>query len=86
MNKKAQGLSINTIIVAIIALAVLVVLIVIFTGGIGNFAFWVNDCGSAGNHVCSSGACDTGYIKDPTFKCKGDDDGKTCCLKSEIKT
>ncbi len=84
MNKKAQGLSINTIIVAIIALAVLVVLIVIFTGGIGNFAFWVNDCGSAANHKCDTG-CDTGYIPDPTFKCKGADEGKKCCLKSEIK-
>ncbi len=37
-NKKAQGLSINTIIIAAIAVVVLVVLIAIFTGRIGMFS------------------------------------------------
>jgi hypothetical protein len=37
MNKKAQGLSINVIIVAAIALVILVVLIAIFSGRIGLF-------------------------------------------------
>ena len=35
--KKAQSISINTIIIAAIALAVLVVLFMVFTGKIGNF-------------------------------------------------
>ena len=35
MNKKAQGVSINTIIIAAIALIVLVVLVMIFTGRMG---------------------------------------------------
>lgn len=38
MNKKAQGMSINVIIVAAVALVVLVVLIAIFTGKIGGFS------------------------------------------------
>lgn len=37
MNKRGQGISINTIVIAAIALIVLVVLIAIFTGRIGIF-------------------------------------------------
>ena len=37
MNKKAQGLSINVIIIVAIALIVLVVLIAVFTGRMGSF-------------------------------------------------
>lgn len=38
MSQKAQGLSINTIIIAAIALIVLVVLVAIFTGRLGLFS------------------------------------------------
>jgi len=38
MNKKAQGLSVNVIIIAAIALIVLVVLVAIFTGRLGLFS------------------------------------------------
>ena len=37
MNKKAQGLSLNTVVIAAIVLIVLVVLIGIFTGSLGQF-------------------------------------------------
>ncbi len=37
MNKKSQGMSINTIIIAALGLAVLVVLFAIFTGRLGIF-------------------------------------------------
>ena len=43
MNKKAQGISINTIIIAAIALAVLVVLFAIFTGRLGSFSKGVQE-------------------------------------------
>ena len=43
MNKKAQGISINTIIIAAIALAVLVVLFAIFTGRLGGFSKGVSE-------------------------------------------
>lgn len=43
MNKKAQGLSMNTIIIAAIALIVLVVIVAIFTGRLGLFSKGVNE-------------------------------------------
>ena len=43
MNKKAQGLSINVIIIVAIALIVLVVLIAIFTGRLGGFVGGLED-------------------------------------------
>jgi len=45
MNKKAQGLPINVIIVAAIALIVLVVLVAIFTGRLGLFGQEVSEVG-----------------------------------------
>jgi len=38
MDRKAQGLSLNTIIIAVLVLIVLVVLIVIFSGKLGDFS------------------------------------------------
>lgn len=49
MNKKAQSISINTIIIAVIALAVLVVLFAIFTGRLGIFSKGVGDTASCAN-------------------------------------
>ena len=43
MRRKAQGLSINVIIIAAIALIILVVLIAIFTGRIGGFSKGIDD-------------------------------------------
>ena len=41
--KKAQGLSLNTIVIAAVALIVLVVLVLIFTGNIGGFGEGVRE-------------------------------------------
>ena len=49
LNKKAQGISINTIIIAAIALIVLVVLITIFTGYTGQ---WGKKVGRVESKVC----------------------------------
>ena len=46
MHKRAQGLSINVIIIVAIALIVLVVLIAIFTGRLGIFAEDVSGIGT----------------------------------------
>jgi len=43
MDKKAQGLSINVIIIVAIALIVLVVLVAIFTGRLGGFVKGVDE-------------------------------------------
>jgi len=49
MDKKAQSISINTIIVAAIGLAVLVVLFLIFTGRLNIFSKGVGETASCGN-------------------------------------
>ena len=48
MNKRGQGLSLTTIVVAAIALLVLVILSVIFIGKMGGFAGQVSECKNKG--------------------------------------
>lgn len=77
MNKKAQGISMNVIIIAAIALLVLVVLSVIF---IGNMSKWqVNiDCPQKGG-ICREGSCINNEIQATDGTCKT---GQTCCKTS----
>ena len=49
MQKKAQGISINTIIIAAIGLAVLVVLFLIFTGRLGIFNKGIDETATCQN-------------------------------------
>ena len=56
-SKKAQSISINTIIIAAIALAVLVVLFVVFTGRFKVFSEGV----SGASLTCDSGCKSVGY-------------------------
>ena len=52
MDKRAQGLSLNTIIIGLIVLVVLVVMISVFTGFVGNtLAPTVGACQSAGRKM-----------------------------------
>ena len=88
-SREAQGISINTIIIAAIALIVLVVLVAIFTGRIGLFSKGIGDvstCNSLGGSCESSctgerilGASDCDRDSD------GDNDienfGKPICCK-----
>jgi len=60
-NNKAQGLSINTIIIAAIALIVLVVLVAIFTGRLGLFS---KGLGEANTCVSLGGDCQADLCKD----------------------
>ena len=81
MDKRGQGLSLNTIIIAVIVLTVLVVLIIIFTGGIGKWTHNVGTCEDKGNHECMS-ACSGDYTPDPLFTCK--DTAQKCCVNTNI--
>lgn len=57
-KKKAQGISINTIIIAAIALVVLVVLIAIFVSKMGGFTTQLAKCSEKGGEcVRDSAAC-----------------------------
>ena len=85
MNKKGQGLSLNTIIIAIIVLFVLVIIIAVFSGSFGGFTKEFNNCATKGGHECTPGAsCETGWSKDPVLKCKDttgkEDTSSVCCV------
>ena len=74
-NKKGQGLSLNTIIIAAIALLVLVVLVMIFTGRMSVFTGGVSGCVNQGGN-CDTDSCPTNSIE-ITAKC---DNNKKCCV------
>jgi len=65
VNKKAQGISINVIIIAAIALAVLVVLFAIFTGRIGLFSRGVKET-ETGAYSCVCSEPGKGRVCAPT--------------------
>lgn len=77
--KKAQGMSLNTVIIAIIVLVVLVVLVMIFTGYFGKvFTPTVASCTTAGGE-CKPGASATAACgKDDTGKQIGTVPGVKC--------
>lgn len=56
-NRKAQGISLNTIIIAAIALLVLVVLSFLLLSRTNNFAETVADCKSANGEVVMESEC-----------------------------
>ena len=84
MTKKAQGLSLNTIIIAVLVLIVLVILVLIFSGKITDFRRGVGAC---------DGRCEessSGCLEDenPIYLsgCDADGDGRSdggnfCCKK-----
>jgi len=84
--KNAQGLPLNTIVIAIIVVTVLVVLIMIFTGGIGGITTGLINCQTKANHQCMP-SCDSGWAQDPSYKCLDADKkaipGIVCCVKTE---
>lgn len=76
---KGQGLSFNTIIVAILALVVLVVLVIIFTGRSEIFFSTLQDCDSKPGSIGCRSSCDEGYGSIPGTEC--DDNDQLCCVK-----
>ena len=80
MRKKAQGLSLTTIVIAALAILVLVVLAVIFTGRIGKFTQEAESCQAKGGQCVSdtSDCLETeGNVIRSQYKCKED---TTCCI------
>jgi len=86
MNKKAQGLSLNTIVIAAIVLIILLVLVGIFTGYFGNFAPALK---GAGERTCDiegftprpelQGCADNEQRVYGNFKKGTLDPGQVCC-------
>ncbi len=88
MNKKAQGLSINVIIIVAISLIVLVVLVAIFTGKLGGFTKTIGDTTGDATKLCSAqtpiagtlklqSECTTGRIVTSSDSGSA---GKICCI------
>ena len=74
-NKKSQGISLTTVVIAAVALVVLIVLILIFSGRLNIFNKAVSECpiGSESkaaseltNGNCPGGNLPRGYIEDST--------------------
>ena len=88
MKKKAQSLSLRTVIVAALGLIVLIVLIFIFTNKSTGFLQGTKDCASKkgecfGSGDLENGKCPGEYIAIPDSDCPertGDDEAK-CCVK-----
>ncbi len=86
-SKKAQGLSMSTIIIALLALLVLVVVGMIFSGSLGDWAIKIKTiftgqkaCGEMdGKPVAAGQSCEEGYTPYLGFV-KGLDEGFTCCV------
>ena len=97
-SKKAQGMSLNTVIIAIIVLVVLVVLVMIFTGYFGKiFTPSVSSCGTQGGECelvktdCKGAFAEQEGKYVVTKDCKDTDPTKAgdetpagvCCLKGQ---
>ena len=93
-NKKAQGISINVIIVAVIALLVLVVLMAIFGGQMG---LWGQNLDETQSRTCTgeSGIQGAKIISDQQdcgedfstsfYKFTDVDPGYKCCIPTEVQ-
>src|SRR3989344_4404465 len=74
LKRKAQSISINTIIIAALALAVLIVLFVIFTGRFRIFGEGVRESGL----TCDKGCATLGYTQGFARSPNGEGVGETC--------
>ena len=82
LNKKGQGLPLNTIIIAIIVIVVLVIIIIIFSGNILNFqnaSNSGNECRQAGGTCISDNTCSTLGGHTINGKSCGSDTTVICC-------
>jgi len=88
MSKKAQGMSLNVVIIAALGLLVLVVLAIIFTGRTGIFVRESDKCtvkyGNTGKCVVTQEECTGAYDKILSGACDLNEDGKFndgyCCV------
>ena len=81
LNDKAQGLSMNTIVIAAIVIIVMVVVLLIFNGGISIFPEFLEgqtECSSRQGECTDVDDCkkDGGII----FSELGCEEGKKCCI------
>ena len=84
-TKKAQGMSLNTVIIAIIVLVVLVVLVMIFTGYFGKiFTPGVQSCIARSGTCEAATKCDTNKEDKVIIEAGADNAGKAGCTATEV--
>ncbi|HIG96668.1 TPA: hypothetical protein HA249_07355 [Candidatus Woesearchaeota archaeon] len=83
MLKKAQGISINVIVIAALALLVLVVLAMIFTGKLGGWTKAQNECSSNGGMCVGDASQCTGENAQVMSRYTCPNAGEVCCLTLE---
>ena len=81
LMKKAQGLTLNTIIIAALVLLVLVILALIFTGRIQIFGTESASCVTQGGS-CED-LCGEGQTPFNAGRCS---DEQVCCIRTELAT
>ena len=84
--KKAQGISLNTVIIAAIALLVLVIVAFIFMGGMGKFTKNKSDCAQYSGSCDYGLTCPSGWTRHPTAVCyygNEVDNSNACCVRIE---
>lgn len=80
--RKAQGISMNVIIIAALALLVLVVLSIIFVGRMGTWSGQVSDCENKGGKCfndCATDGAAAGYPT-PFTQWRCDSASLVCCI------
>lgn len=92
MNSRAQGISVNVIIIAAIALIVMVILIALVLNTGGDINRTVNDCSAQGDGISGEDyycadtslgeSCPEGFIRNPQRSCPGStqDSPIHCCV------
>jgi len=83
ISKRAQGISINVIVIAALALLVLVVLAMIFTGKLGGWTKAQNECSSNGGLCVSDASQCTGENAQVMSRYTCPNAGEVCCLTLE---
>ena len=83
--KKAQGISVNVIIIAAIALLVLVILSVVYIGRMGDWGAQTADCENKGGRCaeeCGSEDYGTDDYPTPYLAWVCSNEGEKCCIKA----
>ena len=80
MLRKAQGLTLNTIIIAALALLVLVILALIFTGRIQIFGSESSACQNNGGQCRAGPSCEGNEVVYNAVRCP---ESQICCIATE---
>ncbi len=83
MNKKAQGMPLEVVIIIAILLIVLVIILFIFSGRAKTFTSGLENCVAKGGECKYPGDCRGPVVTgtDCEKSLTGQDTGKICCLK-----